>query len=89
MKLEMYAIYKMIYETCGEDRDTFENAEITKIDENTYHITYKPNNPYDGVDFRVKIELIENPDNIQHRVFCHYEVFHSVYGDDGEFDIDL
>ena len=81
MNQELNAINKMLWETCGEDRDLLENASVTEISPNTYHISYKPDDPYDGVDFKVSIAIENN--------ICHYSVFDSVYGDDGEFTIEL
>jgi len=91
MKLEMYALYRMIYECCGEDQDVLENAEISKIAPNKYHIAYKENNPYEGISFDVEISIIPNPspEVLQHMSIAHYSITNSVYGDDGEFDIEL
>lgn len=85
MYLKTYAIYKMIWETCGEDRETFENASVTEICPNNFHITYKTYDPYEGMDFKVKIafEIIEG------KTVCHYSIWDSKFGDDGDFDITL
>lgn len=90
MKLEMYALYKMIYECCGEDRDTLENAEITETSPNKYHVAYKEDNPFKGVSFDVAITIKENEHLIcQYTKKAHYVVTNSVYGDDGELELEL
>lgn len=90
MKLETYALYRMIYECCGEDQDVLENAEITEISPNHYHVQYKLENPYEGISFDVAITIEDNEPLIcQHTKKAHYTITNSVYGDDGEFDIVL
>jgi hypothetical protein len=87
MKLEMYALYKMIYECCGEDQDVLENAKITEIGPNAYHVEHKITNQFEGVALDVAINITEDP--MSHTRTAHYAITNSVYGDDGEFDIEL
>lgn len=85
MKLVEYALYKMIFETCGEDPETLENAKVTEIAKNTYHVQYKEKDPYDGMDFKVKLHL----DRLQGKPICYYDITDSVWGDNGTFKLDL
>ena len=83
----MYALYKMIYECCGEDQDTLENVEITEISPDKYHVAYKEDNPFEGVSLDVAINIEEILPT--HKNVAHYAITNSVYGDNGEFDIQL
>lgn len=94
-KFTQYILNKMLYETCGEDPDVIENAKIVELAENDFHITYKEDDPFDGVDFKVHIEVtreirecerIPYPD---YRDVVTFTVSESVYGDDGAFEIVL
>lgn len=87
MKLEMYALYRMIYECCGEGRDVLENVEITEISPNHYHVCYKEDNPYEGLCFDIAVSIEELFPS--HKNVAHYSITNSVYGDDGEFELDL
>ena len=79
-----YALERMLFETCGEDQELVENARVVEIDTDTYWITYKELNPYDGVNFKVKItRLPYNSENIYH-----FHVYDSIYADDGDFFLD-
>ena len=87
----MYALYRMIYECCGEDPEVLENAKITEIAPNTYHVEHNISNPYYGVAFDVAITIRDNMPRTmcQHSRIAHYAITNSVYGDNGEFDIEL
>lgn len=91
MKLEMYALYRMIYECCGEDQEVLENAQITEIAPNKYHVEHNISNPCTGVGFDVEITIRDNMPRTmcQNSRIAHYNVTNSVYGDDGEFDFAL
>lgn len=94
MNLETYAIYKMIWETCGEDPDVLENAKIVKIADdgtygNHYHITYKEKDQFEGIDLKVRVHILPREKYSSHKIVCQYEVYSSVYGDDGAFEIEL
>lgn len=89
MYLKTYCIYKMIWETCGEDQETFENAVVTEIAPNVFHITYKTYDPYEGMDFKVRITIDDRQTVAPYKVVCQYDVFDSKYGDDGTFEIEL
>lgn len=88
-KFMNYTLNKMLFETCGEVPDVIENAKITEIAPNHFHITYKPSDPWNGIDLKVLIEIIEDDPYRQHRYIAHYSISDSVYGEDGDFTIEL
>ena len=88
-KIQELAINIMLYSTCGEDEDTLANSKIEQIAENDFHITYNnnPYDPYSAMDFKIHVEIKEDGP-CSHNLFA-YNVYDSVYGDDGEFTIEL
>lgn len=81
---DRYALERMLFETCGESQDVVENARVVMINANEYWITYKENDPMDGLDFKVKItELPYNDKKIYH-----FHIYDSVYADNGDFFLD-
>lgn len=73
------AISRMLYETCGEDLELTENAKIEILAENDFHVTYKEHDQFDGLDFKFTVSPIRDT--------YHFNVYESVYGDTGEFDL--
>lgn len=73
------AIDQMLFECCGEDRELVENAKIVELAENDFHVTYKEYDSYDGLDFKFTVEPVRDT--------YHFNVYESVYGDTGEFDL--
>lgn len=88
-KFMNYVLNKMLFETCGEDPDVIENVKITELSDYYYHIQYDEKNPYNGIDFKVEVQLEEDQDTIQHRYIAHFYIEQSVYGDNGAFEIEL
>lgn len=88
-----YALTKMLYETCGEDPDLINNVKITEFEQTEenrrFHVQYKENDPYEGLDFKVQITFEENPNVIKHRYTATYVICESVWGDPAVFDIEL
>lgn len=90
MKLREYALYKMIFETCGEEPEMLENIHISEISPSVYHLQYKEKDPYEGVDLKVKVKLLRKKDRKGiYFDYAEYTVFDSVYGDDGTFNLSL
>lgn len=81
------ALAIMLYSTGGEDEETMRDTEITTIGPNIFHVTYKLNDPYDAMDFQVAIDV--RKDSMGSECSFHYNIFRSVYGDNGEFSIDI
>ena len=79
----------MIYSTCGEDEDTLENTKVTELAEGYYHVQYKENDPYDGMDFKVRVTLMPSSISENGHVTFKYTTSESVYGDDGEFTLSI
>lgn len=73
------AINQMLFETCGEDPELVENAKIVEIAENNFHVTYKEYDQWDGLDFKFTVAPVRDT--------YHFNVYESVYGDTGEFDL--
>ena len=73
------AINQMLFETCGEDPELVENAKIVEIAENNFHVTYKEYDQWDGLDFKFTVTPVRDT--------YHFNVYESVYGDTGEFDL--
>lgn len=84
-RIDRLAIDLMLFSTCGEDPEILEYAKITEISPNTYHITYKEDNQFEGIDLKVKIAW--KTDLIGSSSYFEYTVFDSVYADDGEFTL--
>ena len=82
----MYAINKMLYETCGEDPNVVNEAKVTQISENAYHIQYRENDPYQGIDFKFRMNFIET---VAHRYIVEFDIYESIYADTGSFEIKL
>ena len=89
MNLVRYAIYKFLYELCGESPEVLEKAEIEEIAPYNFHITCDRYNPYDGIDLKLEIQIEEDTDRTQHRYIAHYYIYDSVYGDNGAVNLDL
>ena len=85
MYLKTYALYKMIWETCGEDKETLENVTVIELLPNVFHVGYKTYDPYEGMDFKVKISF----KTANGKTVCHYDIWDSKFGDNGDFDIIL
>lgn len=85
------AIYRMLYETCGEDQDLLNNAKITPIDNSDckFHIQYKENDPMDGLDLKVMIKFYRDLVDDRYRDIAIYTIVDSVYADDGSFELVL
>lgn len=81
------ALSILIFKTCGEDEETLAGTEITTIGPDIFRVQYALNDPFDAIDFQVAIE--QKKDSLGTTDHFHYVVFRSVYGDDGEFNIDL
>ena len=73
------AINQMLFETCGEDQELVENAKIVELAENNFHVTYKETDQFDGLDFKFIITPVRDT--------YHFNIYESVYGDIGEFDL--
>lgn len=73
------AINQMLFETCGEDPELVENAQIVELAENDFHVTYKEDDPFDGLDFKFTVSPVNDT--------FHFNVYESVYADTGEFDL--
>lgn len=89
MNIVKYAIYKFLFELCGESPEVLENAVIEEIAHCQFHITCDRYNPYDGIDLKMLVEIREDPNTTQHRYIAAYSVYDSVYGDDGTVYLDL
>ena len=81
------ALSMMLFSTGGEDEKTLADTEITEIGPNIFHIQYALDDPYDAMDFQVAID--QRKDTLGTTDHFHYTVFRSVYGDNGEFDIEI
>lgn len=79
------AISMMLFATCGEDEDILEKAKVETVADNIYHITYKPDNQFDGLDLVVSVRREANENNCQS--LFHYHVIESVHGDTGHFTL--
>ena len=79
-----HALERMLFETCGEDRELVENAKVVEIDTDTYWITYNELNAIDGLNFKVKITELPYND----KTIYHFHVFDSMYADNGDFFLD-
>lgn len=94
-RLTALALYRMLFETCGEDPELLNKAKIIPIGEkeNNYHITYKEDDPFDGIDLKVEISFIREEREVEgflrYRDIAVYTITDSVYGDDGTFEIVL
>lgn len=97
-RLTALALYRMLFETCGEDPDVLNEAKITPIyvsdewdSECVYHITYKEDDPFEGINFKVKMKILPRQTKPPYKVVCQYFVYDSVYGDDSDeaFEIEL
>lgn len=81
------ALSAMIYNTCGEDEQTLEGAQIKKIGPDIFHVTYALDNQFDAMDFQVAIDVVK--DTMGKTDHFHYTIFRSVYGDNDEFNIEF
>lgn len=81
MKYTNKVLEKLLFETCGEDNELVENALVEEVGPSKYHITYKKENPYEGLDFVAQITEIPYDDKLIH----HINITESVYGDNGDF----
>lgn len=81
------ALAVMLYSTCGEDEETLAGTEITMIGPNIFHITYALDNPYEAMNFQVAIDVWK--DSLGNECKFHYTIFRSMFGDDGDFFIEV
>ena len=99
-RLTALALYRMLYETCGEDPEMLNKAKVMPIFDSevwdsdcVYHITYKEKDPFDGIDLKVRISFIREEREVEgitrYRDIAVYTITDSVYGDDGTFEIVL
>ena len=93
-RMNALALYRMLYETCGEDPEMLNKAKIMPVgEEDTYHITYKADDPFDGIDLKVHISFSREEREVngftRYRDIAHYDIYESVYGDDGSIEIIL
>lgn len=85
-EINKLAISMLLFSCCGEDEDVLANAVVTAEAENCYHVVYNSHD-IDAIDFRVKIERMKN--SINTTKGFRYTITDSVYGDNGEFTLDI
>ena len=86
-EINKVALSMLIFSTCGEDEKTLADTEIKEIGPNIFHVQYALDDPYDAIDFQVSVD--QRKDTLGCTSYFHYNVFRSVFGDNGEFDIAL
>lgn len=81
------ALVTMLFSTCGEDEDVLRNSYIETIGPDIFHITYKPDNQFEGMDFCVAVDAVR--DTFEALAGFHYHIFRSKFADDGKFSIHI
>lgn len=75
-------IARVLAETC--DKPDFVSVKFHEITPTEYHIQYHENDPYEGLDFKIKVTELPYNDSI----IYHIHIYDSVYADDGDFFLD-
>ena len=84
-----YAIYQFLYHLCGQSDKIVRETKITQLSENEFHLQY--DEFLDEIDLKVRITKIYPTVDYavaEHEIY-QYEVYDSVYGDDGTVTLDI
>ena len=83
------AVNEMLYKTCGEDLELLMYANVEEVSPNKFHITYREDDPYEGIDLMLEIDQVYVDNYKDPSVSVHYIVTESKYEENGDFTLEF